>query len=373
MGAAIDCERTHLYETHLNAKYTSSCAILNVEHTGEWRNLEMTRWRCGVGLLILGTLMLCWGSAGIAAIPVPEELVEQDSLLDLTYLNMRIENLYDEIDEGGSSAKYDLRRRIDRHTIPPSSPMFALHAIGKVTAAKITERKITFELIKAEENKTWGTGFMISPCHMITNYHVVCHRESVNGQKPTCKEHENVDGKPINFSFGENSDGTDFEKRVRGQVIAADTSLDYAVVRIASLVKNHEIIPYIPANFSDISRIKNSVSLSVGYPVQSIHENSHKLYGMKARLTPGKSYMNGKMTATPGDSGSPTLYLHGDVLVASGLVSDTDVNSEGKPIINRTPHILILPIIGRDLKDKNPSVLKEVTISMSSGRCKLLQ
>lgn len=167
----------------------------------------------------------------MAAAPAPEELVKQNNLLDLTSFDPRLERLYNELDDSGENAKYDLRRKIDRHMIPPNNPMFALHALGKVTAAKVTEGQPGFDQsTRAEEVRKWGTGFMISPCHMMTNHHVVCEHELVNGKKQ-CKSNEHVNGKPVNFSFGENSDGTDFEKRVTGHVIATNKSFDYGRCR----------------------------------------------------------------------------------------------------------------------------------------------
>jgi S1-C subfamily serine protease len=171
----------------------------------------------------------------MATVPVPDELVKQDNLLDLSYLDRSLEILFDQMDSNTENSKYDLRRKIDRHTIPSANPMFLLHAIGKVTAANVAEGKSGFEQsTKAEENRAWGTGFMISPCHMITNNHVVCEKELINGRS-VCIRNESLKGKSINFSFGENSEGTDFEKRVTGNVIASDEGLDYALIRIDSL------------------------------------------------------------------------------------------------------------------------------------------
>jgi hypothetical protein len=93
-------------------------------------------------------------------IPVPEQLVKEDNLLDLTHFDLAVEKLFYEMDAEGKNARYDLRRKIDRYTIPISNPMFALHAIGKVTKAITTEGNPGFESsVKKEENRAWGTGF----------------------------------------------------------------------------------------------------------------------------------------------------------------------------------------------------------------------
>lgn len=268
-------------------------------------------------LMFLTILVL--GVEGMAAGACPNELFKGDNVLNLQEFAKDLEENFTKLADDKINAKYDMRRKITRHTIESNDPMIGLHAIGKVTAAKVTEGNPGFEnSTKEEESKAWGTGFMISSCHMITNNHVVCEKEVVNGKK-VCKRNENLKGKSANFSFGENGTGTDFEKRVTGNVIASDESLDYAIVRIDSFRNNDEFIPYIPPNFNDISKINNLVSLGAGYPAQSRGENNHKLYGMKAKLTADNIYIDGKMTFTPGNSGSPTLYVDESGLRASGL------------------------------------------------------
>lgn len=306
---------------------------------------------------------------GMAAIPYPNELFQNDDLLDLTQFGEHFESHFAEQDDSGISAKYDMRRKIDRHTIDQQNPMFALNAIGKVTAAKVTEGNPGFvESAKSEENRAWGTGFMISPCHMITDYHVVCEKELYNGKK-ICKNDETLKSKSANFSFGENSDGSDFKKRVTGKVIASNQSLDYAIVQIDSLKNSPEEISFIMPNFRDISVINNQISLGAGYPIQSLNENSHKLYGMKARLNAKSMFINGKITFTPGNSGSPTLYTKNGRLSASGLLSSSSTDSNGKPSLNKSVEIIGFPSIGRDLNINNPSVFKDIVSSIKSGRC----
>ena len=166
----------------------------------------MPNWQVGIGALLLGALIGSYPADAVAVVPVPEELVKGDNVLDLTTLDPRLEQLFKEMDDEKLNAKYDLRRKIDRHTIDSRSPMFALHAIGKVTAAKVKEGQPGFEQsARAEENRAWGTGFMFTPCHMMTNHHVVCEKQTIKGHK-VCKGNEaiNIMGKSANFSFGEN-------------------------------------------------------------------------------------------------------------------------------------------------------------------------
>lgn len=318
-------------------------------------------------MTVLAALIV--SAEGMAAIPYPNELFQNDDLLDLTQFGEHFESHFAEMDDSGISAKYDMRRKIDRHTIDPQNPMFALHAIGKVTTAKITEGSPGFvESTKSEENRAWGTGFMISPCHMITNNHGVCERELYNGKK-ICKNDETLNGKSANFSFGENSDGSDFKRRVTGKVIAADESLDYAIVQIDSLKNTPDEVPFIMPNFRDISVINNQISLGAGYPIQSLNENSHKLYGMKARLNAKSMFINGKITFTPGNSGSPTLYTKNGRLSASGLLNSSSTDSNGKPSLNKSVEIIGFPSIGRDININNPNVFKDIVSSIKSGRC----
>lgn len=318
-------------------------------------------------MTVLAALIV--SAEGMAAIPYPNELFQNDDLLDLTQFGEHFESHFDEMDDDGISAKYDMRRKMDRNTIDPQNPMFALNAIGKVTAAKVTEGSPGFvESAKSEENRAWGTGFMISPCHMITNYHVVCEKELYNGKK-ICKNDETLKSKSANFSFGENSDGSDFNKRVTGKVITSDQGLDYAIVQIDSLKNSPNEVPFIMPNFRDISVINNQISLGAGYPIQSLDENSHKLYGMKARLTSESMFVNGKITFTPGNSGSPTLYTKNGRLSASGLLISSSTDSNGKPSLNRSVNIIGFPGIAKNLNVNNPNVFKDIVSSIKSGRC----
>lgn len=328
------------------------------------KNLTSTKTQM---MMILAVLIL--SAKAIAAVPCPNAMFRNDNILNLKEFSSHLEGLYNELDESGENAKYDMRRKIDRQNLDLNDPMFALHAIGKVTAAKVTEGKPGFEKsTKAEENKSWGTGFMISPCHMITNQHVVCEKELVNG-KYICKKNEVLNGKSSNFSFGENDNGTDFEKRVTGNIVASDESLDYAIVKIHSLKNTDEAIPYILPNFWNIAEINNSVSLGAGYPAQSLGVDSHKLHGMKAKMRTANSYVQGRMTFTPGNSGSPTLYLKNNLLTASGLFNKYSFDSHGEAVLNSSPRIVGLPAIGSDLKLKNRSVLDDVIKSFQTGQC----
>jgi ankyrin repeat protein len=286
---------------------------------------------------------------------LPKGVCDREDVFDLTKFNPLCEELYDLSD--GGNARFDMRQKLHRHQIPVKDPMFALHAIGKVTAAKVKEGQPGFEQsAKAEENRAWGTGFMFSPCHMMTNHHVVCEKQTINGHK-VCKPNEaiNIIGKSANFSFGENEDGSDFAMRVTGTVVASNWSYDYAVIRIEPV--KSEPVPYILSNFGNISVIDNAISLGVGHPVQSLGPASHKIYGMKARLKGGDMDVNGPITFTPGNSGSPTLYLHNNsLLVASGIFHGYSNDDKGNPLINREPAITSMPAVGRDLKSDLPPI-----------------
>jgi len=315
-------------------------------------------------LVMMVSLMGSFQALG--AKPCPNEIVFNDNILDLRAIHPKQESFYDELDETKENAKYDLRRKIDRQNINQNDPMYALNAIGKVTTGAVKEGQPGFfEATKNEENTSWGTGFMISPCHMITNHHVVCEKETVNGVK-ACRSDGSVK-KNVNFSFGENSNGTDFKGRVTGNVAEFDSDFDFAIVRMESL--KDQDVPYITPNFWDISKINEVVSLGAGYPVQSLGQNSHKLYGMKAILSENSAYVNGKMSFTPGNSGSPTMNLKNSTLTASGIYSKGGHDSSGNAKLNGSPKITSMPTIGAALKQKNPALLKEILNSLRTGKC----
>ncbi len=309
-------------------------------------------------------------STAISSTPCPDSLFQGDNVLDLTTFGKHLEELYDLRDSKNQNAKYDMRRKVDRHNINSNNPMYALHAIGKVTLSKTVEGDSNFEQFsKIEENKSWGTGFMISPCHMITNYHVICEKVVLPNGKKVCKNNESVLNKSANFSFGENEDGSDFAKRVTGKVVAFHTTQDYAIVRIDSLKKSDESIPYIYPNFSNISEINNKISLGAGFPSNSIKENSHKIYAMKTKLKDNGYFVDGKMTFTPGNSGSPTLYLKDDALVASGLFNKYSNDSDGKPSLNTKPTVISMATIGASLREKNSQTYKEISDALIGRSC----
>ncbi len=325
-------------------------------------------------LVMIATLFV--STEVLAAGPCPNEIFGNDNILDLTAIKNELEQskAYDEMDETQENAKYDLRRKVDRQNIQENDPMYALNAIGKVTAATIKEGEKGFtNFVKEEEKKSWGTGFMISPCHMITNHHVVCEKEKVNG-KNICKSSGKVN-KHANFSFGENDNGTDFRNRLTGEVIESDSNLEYAIVKIGP-VKNEkgEIsdkkIPFLLPNFKSVSGLNQVVSAGGGYPAQSSNQNNHKMYAMKSVLSPNGARLEGKITFTPGNSGSPTYYLDGGRLWASGIAAEVGFDSNGDAKINSKPRMINFPTIKDDLIQKNPTLLKEIVSSIKSGQCK---
>jgi hypothetical protein len=91
---------------------------------------------------------------------------------------------------------------------------------------------------------------------------------------------------------------------------------------------------------------------------------------MKARLTGDNKRIDGKMSFTPGNSGSPTLYIHGGVLVASGLFNTSYNDRHGNPSLNKSPFIIGFPMIGSHLNKKYAASFNEVREAHKLGRCK---
>ncbi len=322
-------------------------------------------------IIVFLVISLLVNSNAMSSTPCPHALFQGDNVLDLSTFGKHLEELYDLRDSKNVNAQYDVRRKIDRKNIDSNDPMFALHAIGKVTLSTTKLGDSNFEQSsKAAENKAWGTGFMISPCHMITNYHVVCEKITLPNGKKVCNTKELVLNKSANFSFGENENGSDFAMRVTGKVVAFHTTQDYAIVRIDSLKNNEENIPYIYPNFSNISEINSKVSLGAGYPISSTKENNHKIYAMKAKLQDKGYFVDGKMTFTPGNSGSPTVYLKDNALVASGLFNKYSNDSNGQPSLNTKTTVISMPTIGASLREKNSQIYQEISTALTAGVCR---
>jgi hypothetical protein len=221
-------------------------------------------------------------ATSFATEPLPYALFQGDDVLNLHQFGKYLEERFDEMDNERSNAKYDMRRMVDRNNIDNAHPMRILQAIGKVTKPQGPEDTRDFQKDpKSFENKSWSTGTMISPYHMITNKHAVCNRELRADGKKRCIKTENLIGKEIHFSFGEKKDGSDFDKRVTGKVIASNSREDVAIVRIDSL-KDVKDVPYVRPNFSaqDFQNLNDNVCLGAGFPIQSKNESNHKIYAI---------------------------------------------------------------------------------------------
>jgi len=282
----------------------------------------------------------------------------RSSVLDLQDVSEELVALYDQ--------GKDVRCEIDRSLIKPNDPMYNLHAIGKVTAAKLVNGQPGYvESVKQQENSSWGTGFMISPCHMLTNYHVVSSTEKA------------IKGKSVNFSFGDA--GLDFKTRITGRVVAsgdyltsANKSSDWAVVKFDSL-KNAKSVPYIFPYFRIVNNINKNISLTAGYPVRSQGEKTHKIFGMKSVLTSVDTYyMTGKVVITAGNSGSPAAMEidENGMLMANGLVAGNQKFLNGGDVINGKKEIISLGIIKNQILNSTDSYLmKEIGNAIGAGSC----
>ena len=150
-------------------------------------------------ILTLTIVQIIWNVAHACV----ESALASEDVLDLTKFSSELEADF-------ASGKCDIRKEV---VIPTNEndPMWNLNAIGKVTRIGegygVEESNPQFEQrTRIEENKAWGTGTMISPCHMITNYHVVTKTKKALNKK-------------VNFSYG--STGDNFKFRKTGTVIEA--------------------------------------------------------------------------------------------------------------------------------------------------------
>lgn len=269
----------------------------------------------------------------------------------------------------------DTRVRYNRATIDSDSPYFGAQGIGKVTSSTVdvNSTKLSISVVREafiqEENSKFGTGFLVSPCHMITNYHVICDHD---GEK-ICKEHEEVLHKSVNFSFFENKHGTDYRERVTGKVSFADQEADYAIVQIDSLKKKSNV-PFLTPDFNKVSNIDDVTSWTGGYNVRSLGEKNSHLYGMKAKLKRIGPYIyasQGNIIITNGNSGGPTMHLDRTGLTASGILSDSAMEDKDGlvSVAKGVPTITSLTAIGNDLHANAPELYQYMLNAIHARRC----
>lgn len=319
--------------------------------------------------LLAATWPVWAGAEPPKPLPAPSDFVAGDDLYDLSTMNdARQAELYRENYPGTTYAKYDLRRKLPRHHLKETDPMYALNAIGKVTAVTSTVDDANFESsVKGQENKGWGTGFMISPCHMITNHHVVCDREVVNGIK-NCTENKNLNGKKVNFSYGENTDGNDYLGRTTGQILTSNKRIDYAIVKIKT---NDRKIPFLIPDFEPESFDDNMIAMVPGYAGEYHWSESHRPVGMKSRLSYNNTghYLIGEYSSSPGMSGSPAVIIKNKRLTVIGQHIATLPNEKKEYPLSGKRSMFSFSAIRDDLMRVNIDLYSEINQAVSSGKC----
>ena len=229
-------------------------------------------------------------------------------------------------DEEPEARTIDERVAIDRN----SAEFKQLNAIGVITHAK--QQKI-------------GTGFMVSPCLMLTNNHVVY----VDPEKETP-----VLGKDLYFSVGQTGSKTrpfkyqkvkgkviDFNSEYNGSIQA--TSFDWALVKVDKVKDENENLVNLGdkvgflkiAQASPERMVKQKRLITAGYPgiKAVINENYANIYAdlnCKIYGSTPFGYVEHTCQATGGQSGSPILAKGKDGnLYAVSMISGGAKTNDG--------------------------------------------
>lgn len=337
-------------------------------------SLKTERSMIAIAQGLAGTIILGVSLSLGATEPFPYSLFPDDDILNLEHFSKDLEKRFDEKNAFGE-AKYNMLREVDRSKIALHNPMFNLHAIGKVTIGDASG----VESLEAIENINYGTGTMISPCHMITNRHVVCTKVMRDG-KNACVKNENILGKSVNFSYGEDPKTKKPLGRTVGIVVAQDPELDFAIARIDSL-KDKSNVPYVVPAFKGSSIFNDSVCIGVGFPLASRDESNARPYGTKSKITEkidergGHWRIDAKMTLLPGMSGMLPicLYRDGDSpegrLIAAGIANSSDNDISGNPSLNADVNIFSFREIGSHLKAFDNGIYTEIRKAIVAGKC----
>lgn len=183
----------------------------------------------------------------------------------------------------------DKRVEIDR-----TAPEFkALNAIG---------------VVQAEGQSFFGSGFLISPCHVLTNKHVAY----ANPQEAEV-------GANVRFSVGQSSTSQFSDADIAGKVIAlgnydnndATRNGDWVVVKLSKSIGNK--VGYLPyTQVKDPNKLVNRPVLTVGFPGNRTNggKDFSKIYGdLNCKITNMNAleFLNHTCQNTGGQSGSPIL------------------------------------------------------------------
>lgn len=184
------------------------------------------------------------------------------------------------------AAEGDLRQEVDRST----GEFKQLNGIG---------------IISVDGKKYDGSGFLVSPCHVLTNIHVVF------DQQPAVK------GKNVFFSVGQTGSATQpfLKTNVSGLVVAHGTSddsisSDWVVIKLSKPVGND--VRYVPMYQMDSAQMVKHHVITAGFPADlaTRDNNLSKMYGdldCKVIGMNGFGHISHTCQTTGGQSGSPMV------------------------------------------------------------------
>jgi serine protease Do len=147
-----------------------------------------------------------------------------------------------------------------------------------------------------------GTGFLIEPGIVLTNYHVISGADEIKIQFTEAKD----------------------EAPTEGQVIGKDPDLDIALIRVHPKGE----IPPLPLGDSEQLEVGEYV-MAVGNPFGQGHSVTHGIISAKGRSAPGiplTHYLQTDAPINPGNSGGPLLNLKGEVV---GINNAIDARAQG--------------------------------------------
>lgn len=271
-----------------------------------------------------------------------------DSILDLTQFNEDLSNQYF-IRRINGQAEYDLRQEIDLSRVHLNDPMYALNALGRVFNRK--------------KNAYVGSGYLISPCHVLTVHHNI-EQDYVDIPKET----------EVGFSYGQNDKNPDeFLWHVKGRVVVDDPIEDYTILKIDSLRGKVNTL-FLERLKTEDTTLENHICLSVGYPIlHSKSGNLNKSFGMKSRFTSDDEalYIHGNINLSHGDSGGGVVCvdLREKKLKSVGLHQSIETYQFGASLLNGARRTMANEHIYRELSERYPAVMKEITAAVLTKRC----
>lgn len=168
----------------------------------------------------------------------------------------------------------------------------------------------------------YGTGFLVSPCHVLTNVHVVYNESEYEVKDP--QDHRDLKiGKKIQFSVGQ-TDSTNYQfsnSNIDGKVVAvgkyngfsSTTNRDWVVIKLSTPVGRE--VGYIKFFQMTLKNMNNRAVITAGYPGARTNygANLKNIYGDLNCKMDGADidgYVFHTCKTGRGSSGSPILALN---------------------------------------------------------------